>query len=179
VLENLFRKKISEESMRMDFVQKILSLPQHMWILEDRYIKANILSFIELLPNHAIAYFMEKGELNLMLLPSCGRFGLALSAPKNRHFVVMFPELMQSLKSLSPERAWCMLAHELGHLYYRHSWKKMDPIEAQIEADAFAMDLGLAGELENFLLEQPESVEKRVRLSRLTARVLGGNSGEV
>ncbi|MCH9027313.1 MAG: response regulator, partial [Proteobacteria bacterium] len=71
-------------------------------------------------------------------------------------------ELMKILKSLATNYGLALLSHELGHIIHDHSKKNISVIEAQVEADLFAAKLGFADELENFLLDQPESTEKRV-----------------
>ena len=47
--------------------------------------------------------------------------------------------------------------------------KKIDPLEAQIEADNFACHLGLGIELQEVLLEHKNSIDCRTRVSFLTA----------
>ena len=63
------------------------------------------------------------------------------------------------------------LAHELGHIFYGHSNRKIDILEAQVEADKFAIELGFENEIESFLQGLPESLEKRVRLSYVTSYI--------
>ena len=62
-----------------------------------------------------------------------------------------------------------ILAHELGHIMLSHGSRKLPVLDAQVEADKFACELGYLDDIENFLLEQPESIEKRVRLSFVTS----------
>ena len=60
----------------------------------------------------------------------------------------------------------------LSGLIYEHGKKSIDPLTAQVEADRFAIHLGYGHELEKFLLEQVESVEKRTRLTYLTSQLI-------
>ena len=41
-------------------------------------------------------------------------------------------------------------------------------MEAQVDADEFACEIGYLDQIEDFLHDQPESVEKRVRLTFIT-----------
>ena len=48
-------------------------------------------------------------------------------------------------------------------------------MENQVDADTFACDMGYLEELESFLHDQSESVEKRVRLSFITTYYFANN----
>jgi len=141
----------------------------HRWIVQDRYIKANFDEFFEKLPRKIIKRLV-KGPI-LLFLPSSGRFSCTLTN-MNAHIVVVFPELMQLLKSPATNHALAILSHEVGHIVYEHSKKKIEPTEAQVQADFFACQLGFASEIESFLHDQPESIEKRVRLSYVTSYII-------
>ena len=54
----------------------------------------------------------------------------------------------------------------------------MDPMMAEIEADKFVCDLGLADQLEQFLLALDESPEKRLILTQLSLKALGINQDQ-
>lgn len=140
------------------------SNPHHYWITEDRYIKASIEDFIEMLPAHVIKFLALK-DISMVL--STGRYGLSLNSA-GKGVILVFPELKKMLMTPLPTDGFVILAHEIGHLYYGHHESPIDVMEAQVEADRFAIQLGLAEDLESFLLEQPDSTEKRVRLSNLT-----------
>ena len=71
--------------------------------------------------------------------------------------------------------ARAVLAHEVGHIMLEHSENSDDPMEAQVDADTFACDMGYLDQLESFLHEQPETVEKRVRLTFLTNYYFANN----
>jgi hypothetical protein len=84
----------------------------------------------------------------------------------------VFPELIQLLKSASAFHGIAILAHELGHIYHQHTEQKIDTLTAQIEADEFALDLGFGEELQEVLLDHAHSVDCRVRISRITSKLL-------
>lgn len=149
-----------QNALRSDW----LGNPHHYWIREDRYIKASIEDFIEVLPLKVLK-FLVANEVTLVL--SNGRYGLSLKN-QERGVILVFPELKKMLMSPLPTDAFVVLAHEIGHLYYGHHEVAIDALEAQVEADRFAVEIGLAEDLESFLIALPESTEKRVRLSSLT-----------
>ncbi len=60
------------------------------------------------------------------------------------------------------------LAHELAFLLYELEESKTDPLMAEVGADKFVCDIGLADELEDLLLMLDETIEKRLRLTYLT-----------
>ena len=88
----------------------------------------------------------------------------------SKSVIIVFPELKKFLGAPFPGWAHAVLAHEFGHLYHEHGKKWIDPLEAQVEADSFAIELGHMEQLANFLEERPESIEKRTRLSYLTSK---------
>ena len=79
---------------------------------------------------------------------------------------------MQILRSPSIYHGIAILAHELGHIYYQHTEQKIDTLKAQIEADDFAFELGLGEELQEILLDHVHSVDCRVRISKLTSKLI-------
>jgi hypothetical protein len=88
--------------------------------------------------------------------------------------VVVFPEY-QRLLTRSNGQAVAFLAHEVALVLYELEDVEKDPLMAEVEADKFVCDLGLADELEQFLLAMDESSEKRMRLTYLTFKALGIN----
>jgi len=166
----LFRNKISKRwKNKDDFMQEFLNIPHHKWIKNDRYIKANFEEFFSFVPMTDI--YKLFGKQDIWFIPSEGRFSCAIESIANP-VILVFPECMQLLRSFSPASAKAILSHELGHIYHGHSKKNIDVMDAQVEADSFSIKLGFADELESFLNDQPESIEKRVRLTYLTGSVL-------
>lgn len=84
--------------------------------------------------------------------------------------ILIFPELKRLLNAPFDGWAKAVLAHEFGHLYHQHGSRFVEPLEAQVEADRFAIEMGYLRPLAEFLEEQPESIEKRTRLAYLTSR---------
>lgn len=164
---NLLRKKEHRFRNREDFFFELFSNPHHQWILEDKYIKANFEEFFSLIPIGIIRELWGKSDI--WFINSTGKYGCAIE-PIGCSVILIFPELLQLLRSMNPSGAIAILSHELGHIYHGHSNRRIDVLEAQIEADSFSIELGFIEELEAFLHDQPEGVEKRVRLSYLSAK---------
>ncbi len=150
-----------------DFFFEFFQNPEHSWIANDRYIKSNFEEFFSLVPLNILRELYGQGDI--WFIPSSGKFSCAIQ-PIRCSIVMVFPEFHKMLRSFSPDDACAVLAHELGHIFYKHSDRKLDVLEAQVEADKFAIDLGFGRELESFLNTMPEGLEKRVRLSYLTSR---------
>jgi hypothetical protein len=160
---NLLKKR---KIQRQDIYHLIFSVSAHEWIIENRFIKASITDFLDQF-NEDILYrcFVLKSTL---ITKASGAY--ALSINQSIHdTIICFPEVVNSLASMNPSDGQAVLAHELGHIYHEHSGKRISPIQAQIEADKFAMENGFYEQLENFLLAQPESTEKRIRITYMTS----------
>ena len=83
----------------------------------------------------------------------------------------IFPELFQLLSSVDNTRGLAVIAHELGHIFHRHEDKNISTLEAQIEADTFALELNLAYGLVDILLEFND-LDSQTRVSYLTSKLL-------
>lgn len=151
---------------RSEWIQFILDSPEHQWINENRYIQANFLDFFEALPKATLVKMVKNTPT--IFVPSSGRYSCAIDS-NSINVILVFPELMALLKSTAISNFKAILAHELGHVMLNHGKRKIKSLDAQIEADLFAAKLGFVDDLENFLLDMPESIEKRVRLSYLTS----------
>jgi hypothetical protein len=137
----------------------------HQWIADDRWVKAHFESLFDLLPEWAVTTWHNTGTIHFM--KSSGRYSSALHNNR-QHTILVYPELFKLLQSPAIESSLAIIAHELGHILLNHAERKIDALEAQIEADDFAAQLGLHNQIESLLLAEPESMEKRVRLSYLT-----------
>ena len=142
---------------------------QHAWMGQSRYIKAHFYDFFETVPLKAINKLFS--ERDIYFVPSNGKYSCSVSS-KHEEVIIVFPELMQLLCAPYDGYAKAILSHELGHIYAAHSTRAIDPLEAQVEADAFTIELGYGDQLAEFLEEQVESLEKRVRLSYVTSSLL-------
>jgi len=91
----------------------------------------------------------------------------AVHAPKNSELILIFPRLKKLLLSADPFYGYAILAHEIGHIVKKHAQKNIKPLQTQLEADAFALSLGLGRELSAMLKEEEPSQENKKRLAAL------------
>lgn len=169
MLNKYFKKTNIKKFTKSVFIADFYGKPEHQWILKERYIKANFDDFIDSLPLNVMEKLVKKNHT--IFVPSNGKYGCAIS-DNQQNIIIIFPELFRLLQSTAAGEAFAILAHELGHVINGHSKRNIDTMEAQIEADTFAAEIGYADDLENFLLSMPESTEKRLRLSYLTTYIL-------
>jgi predicted metal-dependent peptidase len=167
MFERVFNRKNEIQKIKEVFVANFFADERHRWIEEDRYMKASMEELFEKIPSRFLKELLNKYPM--VLVPSSGKFSCAVGKMKE-HVIVLFPEVVSGLKSLNPREAQAIVAHEIGHIMNGHFVIEVDPLDAQVQADYFACDLGYLEEIESFLLDQPESVEKRVRLASITSR---------
>lgn len=151
------------------FLANFLNDGNHRWINEDRLIKRGITILIEALEEKHIDFFTKHPTY---LIPCQAHLSCAIGRTQNHHLILVFPELKQILRSASSVHGIAILAHELGHIYYQHTEKKIETLQAQIEADDFAFQLGFGEELQDILLDHVHSVDCRVRISKLTSKLI-------
>ncbi len=164
---NLLKNRSQRFKTKEDFFFEFFNNPQHQWIVEDKYIKANFEEFFSLIPLKMLRDLWKDSDI--WFISSSGKYSCAIE-PIGCSVIMIFPELKKIMRSFNPDGTKAILAHELGHIYYNHSNRRIDVLEAQVEADKFAINLGFIEELESFLHDQSESLEKRVRLSYLTSQ---------
>jgi hypothetical protein len=167
MFEKVFNRHNQVKKTRELFIANFFSDQRHEWIKEDKYLVANLEELFDMIPSRFLQKLIK--SYPIVLVQSSGRFSCAIGGMKE-HVIVIFPEVVQGLRSTNAREAQAIIAHEIGHILNGHFDIHVDPIDAQIQADVFAAELGFLDEIESILLDQPESVEKRVRLSQLTAR---------
>lgn len=155
--------KKENKNNQVSITEKFLSNIQHEWILTDRYYFRAFKFLLEAIPEDKQAFFMKN---KVLFLPSDGKLACALSELRDCHTILVFPDLMKILKSPIFERGIAVLAHELGHIYYEHSYKDIHPAKAQFEADSFVEDMGLKNALIEILSDY-ESEASTDRISKL------------
>jgi hypothetical protein len=164
-----FKKNSLPQNIKEDFKKSFLRDANHQWVSEDRVIKRSIETLLDSLNNKQIQFFIKNPTF---MIPCQAHLSCAIGRTQNHHLILVFPELIQILKSASAFHGIAILAHELGHIYHQHTENKIDTLTAQIEADQFAFDLGFGEELQEVLLDHIQSVDCRVRISRLTSQLI-------
>lgn len=150
------------------FFQEFLALPHHEWIRGDRYLVHAFSQLFDRLNENQLAYFRTQ---RTYFLPANAQYSCSLGLSEKCFVIIVFPDLLRSLKALVPTQGLAILAHELGHVYHQHYRRQVNALEAQIEADEFAFNLGLGHELQDVLLQYPESEECQARINVLTTRL--------
>ena len=167
-----FRKKDTEGfkgSLKANFKTSFLANDNHQWICENPSTKRCIEILLDSLNTEQIQFF---NKYPTFMVPCQAHLSCAIGRTQNHHLILVFPELIQLLKSASAFHGIAILAHELGHIYHQHTEKKIDTLTAQIEADQFAFDLGFGEELQEVLLDHAHSLDCRVRISKLTSQLI-------
>jgi hypothetical protein len=165
LIQKFFRKDRSDKTaLRENFSFYFFSLPEHQWILQQN-IKPHFETFFKHLPAGLLEAMMTNYPVTFV--PSETMKGQRKVGEVLTNTVVVFPEFQKLLRT--PKRAAvAYLAHELGFILYELEESKADPLMAEVGADKFVCDIGLADELEELLLMLDETIEKRLRLTYLT-----------
>lgn len=168
-LKKTKKPQVKSQNLREDFKKKFLNDGNHQWINQDPIIKRSIIILLEAMSEKHIHFFNKHPTF---MIPCQAHLSCAIGRTQNHHLILVFPELIQLLKSASAFHGVAILAHELGHIYHQHTELKIDTLTAQIEADKFAFDLGFGEELQEVLLDHVHSIDCRVRISKLTSELL-------
>jgi hypothetical protein len=147
-----------------ELIARLLRLPEHAWIARDQALLRSLAGFFALLPVQDLTTLEKRG---LLLLYCNQRLSAAFHQFEGREIVMIFPELRRLLTSAQYHHGYAVLAHELGHVLKGHSRKAVDPMVAQLEADAFARDLGLGDDLRDVLSLEEPCEETRIRIAKL------------
>ncbi len=171
LIQKYFKKDRSNKSaVRENFSQYFYGLPEHQWIKEQGC-KAHFDEFFLHLPVGLIEAMMSTHPLTFV--PSQSMKGQRAVGQVLTNTIVIFPEFQKLLQS-PKKAAVAYLAHELGFILYELESAKADPLMAEVGADKFVCDIGLADELEQLLLMLDETIEKRLRLTYLTINHFAG-----
>jgi hypothetical protein len=165
LIQKFFKKDRSDKSMaRVNFSYYFYSLPEHQWIQQEN-IKSHFDRLFQHLPVGLLEAMMVKYPVVFVKSETIKGHRKAGEVLSNT--VVVFPEFQKLLQS-QKRAAVAYLAHELAFLLYELEEAKSDPLMAEVGADKFVCDIGLADELEDLLLMLDETIEKRLRLTYLT-----------
>lgn len=170
-MTSLFRNLFRSTPAAADCIAAFLRQPEHRWILTDEPFR-NCL--IELLCGFPIADLNRiLREEKLLLLYSNQKMSCALYGYEKRAIVLIFPELRDLMHSVQYHQAHAILAHELGHIYHRHARVRISPIDAQLQADRYAMERGFGEELLAVLRAEAPSQEVKTRILALERELPG------
>lgn len=177
MLQTFFKKKIEPKvaGPKEFFWENFINLPYHQWIKEDKYLSHSFQSLFGMI-NEGILERMIQSRI--YFLRANALYSCSLSMPEKGHAILIFPDLFRMLRALVPEKGLAILAHELGHIYHQHSTRGVETLKSQIEADQFVIDLGLGLDLQEVLLDYPESEECQMRLYALNQKLFSKSPPE-
>ncbi|GEM_PF-1067202 len=161
-----------KKELRLKFQEYFFTQPEHAWINNDAQVKTNFEMMLKRLPFGLIEKLLYQHAI--VFVPSSEFKNAREKNYSLKNTVVVFPQF-ESLVRSNKNYAEAYLAHEVAFLVYELEMPEMDHMMAEIEADKFVCDLGLADELEQLLLAMDESSEKRLRLTYLTLKAFGLN----
>lgn len=149
-----------------------LNRPEHAWMQDKAGVLRCFRTLFERLPR-ALSTDLVKNPLCFVPSEEFKQQGPARYELRNT--VVVFPEFLEMLEQ-GEGTGVAFLAHEVALVLYElENPRERDPLMAEVEADKFVCDLGLADELEDLLLSMDESTGKRLRLTYLTLSAFGVN----
>lgn len=131
----------------------LLSRSEHLWIKEDKYAMR---IFDILIDSLDTATLKALNKLDIYFTVGEGRLACTITPPKRANIVMIYPNLLQLMRSGAPTHAVAVLAHEIGHIVLNHNKRSISPLQAQLEADRFAAEAGFADELHDVLLDHKE-----------------------
>ncbi len=158
---NLFKTKLSAKE---EFIRAFRSNIEHHWIIKNpKVLKCFELLFQEFREEHF--KFFTKTKVSFVF--SYAELSFSVGNLKNEYVVVIFPDLFAQINTGMMPEVCATLAHELGHIYCHHHQRKISALQAQYEADQFAVSLGFREELIFTLKRYAHLEDVQKRLERL------------
>ncbi|OFZ70291.1 MAG: hypothetical protein A2451_15705 [Bdellovibrionales bacterium RIFOXYC2_FULL_39_8] len=158
-----YQSRLSTSTTSEAFFEELLLSPHHQWILSNKYLSRSFWTLVEKIDQN-ILQKLTANKKKLLFIQASGRLSCALSSIENSHIIIIFPDLYKILTSAAPDRGIAILLHEIAHLALDHSYKIIDPMQAQFEADKFAAMCGYAKHLQDVLEEFPDNPDCQDRI---------------
>ncbi len=170
LLQKYRHRALSRPSSKQEYVRYLLALPEHAWIAAHPGVQR---CFDELFTRVPLALVADLLRHPFCFVPAADFKEKGAARFHMKNTIVVFPEFEQLLRK-GEGAGVAFLAHEMAMVLYElENAADKDPLMAEVEADKFVCDLGLAEELEQLLLAQDESDGKRLRLTYLTLNAFG------
>lgn len=161
-------RRRSNTEVTVNLVAKYLKNPHHRWILKEKRFRDTVILFLSQIPERYLRVMIQK---NVLLVYSSGRMSCTFYQYKNCEIILVFPDLYKMLLSANRTHGFAILAHEVGHVIHQHSHREVSAIDAQLEADLFAWELGFGSDLLKVLQLEKPSTELATRLICLASRL--------
>ena len=159
-----FKKK--KTLNKAELIARFNDHPEHQWIINDPTISRLVRILCDSWTTEVYEFLASGNEI--LIVKAQGQLASAMSSINKTNVVLAYPDLVAILRSASPMRGVAILAHEIGHIVKEHSKRKITNLEAQIEADRVAFEMGFGEDLEQVLIEHEHSIDCRVRIAKLT-----------
>lgn len=165
LISRFFNKDNSQKKMvRENYAFAFFAQPEHAWILENN-LTHQFNQLFKHLPIGVLEALMKDYPISFV---TNREYSNNKNSFMKGNTVVVFPQFQKLLAS-NKGAAVAYLAHEVAFILYELESKSSDSLMAEVEADKFVCDIGLSDELEELLLMLDETIEKRLRLTYLTA----------
>jgi hypothetical protein len=165
---SFFKKNITKK--RKSLFQTVISNPINFkHFKENKYLYRSLYDLCNRMGKKTESTLLNKNQI--LFIPVSKIFACSVSPNSFDDIIFIFPDLLKKLSCVDNSQGLAILAHEIGHLYYEHAKKGTPELQAQIEADDFAFQLGLGNELCE-VLTQFKDVDTRTRISYLTSKIL-------
>lgn len=161
---------VSDRSVR-EWQESFIASPYHEWMRENKHVTRCIELFLQSIPKPELPRLIAMKQ-ELVFIPTNAHYSFSLKGNEKLNIVVIFPELLKLLKSAAYHQGLAILAHELGHFICDHFNSNKLPLEAQVEADNFALSMGYGEELLALIEKENFSIEQKVRISNLTCKII-------
>ncbi|GAB4020016.1 MAG: hypothetical protein Fur0010_22400 [Bdellovibrio sp.] len=159
---SIFNKK---SLTRREIIAKFFGHPEHDWIVADgRFSKIFDMLLTSLKTPVLKQLFIDKTTLFILQKE---RLSTVFTFNKDTRVIFVFEGLIELIKTVHATQAVAILAHELGHLYFQHDVRMPERLKAQLEADYFAIELGFAQDLLDFLTDQPKNHDITMRIGQV------------
>lgn len=161
-----FLKKVKTARLPLPQKQHILlerffAMEHHQWIKTNTTLRYSFETLYQHFPETVVDFFLSGPPT--LVLPTSGILACSLTSNTQENLIIVFPDLLKMLHSASPEHGIAVLAHEYGHLFYKHSRNKIGTLKAQLQADQFTFILGLGHELLDVLMDYPDQPDFKLR----------------
>ena len=154
-------KKKEEES----FFQQFIRHSEHFWIRDNIAIYRAFEELSSLIPDAYKKSIAKSG--GVVFIRAHNELAASFSSPVRENIILIYPDLITMLNRFDPSEGIAVLAHELGHIIFKHSHRNISNIDAQIEADRFASIIGLKKPLISVLKKYEMTLEVKTRIKNL------------
>ena len=157
--------KLFKNPTRNEIMAQFYRKPEHEWIRGDGRISKIFDMLITSLPTEYLNELFVKNE-TLFILQRERLSTVLCFSPKTR-IILVFENLIDLIKTVNATQAVAVLAYELGHLVFKHDKRRPDNLQAQLEADMFAIRLGFVQDLLDFLSDQMKTHDLIMRIGQV------------